>query len=414
MERRTLWIAGGAMALAGLAAAAWLMARPAPVRVVTVQRAPIVQAVVVSGRVEASARLDVGAELTATVREVLVREGDAVRAGQTLIRLADDEALAALRQAEATLQEARLRRREQADVTAPVSEQTLAQAEANLRNAEREAERARALVARGFYPTQRADEAERALAQARGAAQAARVQAQANRAGEVAAALAAARERQAEAAVALAQARLARLRLTSPAAGVVLARHVEPGGLAQPGRALLTLAVDGPLRIEAAVDEKHVRQLAPGMRARAAADADPAQPFDAVLEWIAPAADAQRGTVAVRLALPDPPPWLRPEMAVSVEIVGARREDALVVPAVAVRDPDGPAPWVLALRDGRAVRVPVTLGLRGVGHVELASGVEAGAALIPQTEKAAAGDRVRALPAAGARGPDIPQGVLSR
>ncbi|MCS6810579.1 MAG: efflux RND transporter periplasmic adaptor subunit [Tepidimonas sp.] len=123
----------------------------------------------------------------------------------------------------------------------------------------------------------------------------------------------------------------------------MIERPVEPGTLAQPGRVLLTLAAGGPLRVQAAVDEKHVRRLAVGQRARAVADADPAQPFEAVVDWIAPAA---------------------------------------------VRDPDGPEPWVLVLRDGRAVRVPVKLGLRGVGQVELTDGVSEGALLIPQTEKA--------------------------
>lgn len=414
MNRRMLWTLGAAAVLAALAGAGWLAARPTPVRVVTVQRGPIVQAVVVSGRLEASARLEIGSEVTAAVREVRVREGDAVRAGQLLVLLADDEARAALQQAQAALHEARLRRREQTDVSAPLSEQTLQQAEANLQVAEREAERARALVQRGFYPVQRAEEAERQLALARSALQAARVQAQANRSGDVAAALAQARQQQAEAALAMAQARLQRLQIASPVNGTVLVRHVEPGSLAQPGRPLLTLAVDGPLRIEAAVDEEHLRHLAVGMPARAVADADPAQPFDAVLEWIAPSADAQRGTVAVRLALPAPPAFLRPQMTVSVEMVGARRDDALIAPAAAVRDPDGPAPWVLALRDGRAQRVAVTLGLRGIGEVELTSGVQPGTVLIPQTEKAVAGDRVRALPAAVPRGPDVPQGVLSR
>ncbi|TSE20849.1 Macrolide export protein MacA [Tepidimonas alkaliphilus] len=396
MQRRAKqWIAGLGVAVAVLVAVGWWAGRPASVRAVAVQRGPIVQTVVVSGQVQAPTQWDVGSEVTATVRSVAVREGQTVRAGQLLVQLDDEEARAAVQQAEAALQEARLRRREQFAVTAPVSEATLQQAEANLRTAEREAERVRALVAQGFFSAQRADEAERAWAQARSAWQAARAQAQANRAGEVAAALLESRLRQAEAALALAQARLARTRVVSPVDGVVLARHVEPGSLAQPGRPLLTLAAQAPLRVEAAVDERHVRLLAPGLPARVAADADPTQPLDAVVDWVAPAADAQRGTVLVRLKLGNPPAWLRPAMTVSVEIVGARRDDARVAPAEAVRDIDSPQPWVLKVQDGRAVRQPVQVGLRGIGQVELTEGVEAGMLLIPQTEKALPGERVR-------------------
>jgi HlyD family secretion protein len=95
------------------------------------------------------------------------------------------------------------------------------------------------------------------------------------------------------------------------------------------------------------------------------------------------------------LALPQPPAFLKPDMTVSVELIGANRPGALVLPAAAVREADSVSPWVLALRDHRAVRVPVKLGLRGVGTVEIVSGLVVGDLAIPQTEKALPGDRVR-------------------
>ena len=169
--------------------------------------------------------------------------------------------------------------------------------------------------------------------------------------------------------------------------------------MAQPGRSLLTLAAQGSLRIDAGVDEKHLRLLVPGMAARAVADAYPNQPFDARLSTIAPVVDPQRGTVEVRLALDTPPPFLKPDMTVSVELIGGAHKDALVLPSVAVRDADREAPWVLLVQDGRAVKLPVRLGLRGVGSVEVLEGLKAGDEVIPQTEKALAGDRVRGKPA---------------
>jgi HlyD family secretion protein len=167
MDTRKKWALGALAVAAAVTALALLGSRPSPVRTVAVARGAITQSLVATGRIEASARIDLGSEVTATVREVRVREGDAVHAGQVLVRLSDDEARASLAQAEAALREARERAQEQGRVTAPVSEQ--AQAQANLRSAEREAERARALVAQGFYAPQRADDAERALATARSA-----------------------------------------------------------------------------------------------------------------------------------------------------------------------------------------------------------------------------------------------------
>jgi HlyD family secretion protein len=209
--------------------------------------------------------------------------------------------------------------------------------------------------------------------------------------------------------VAVAQARLARLSIASPLDALVLTRNVEPGSMAQPGRVLLTLAAQGSLRIDAGVDEKNLRLLTPGMPARAVADAYPGQPFDAQLTYIAPAVDPQRGTVEVRLAVPQAPAYLRPDMTVSVELVGGTKPDALVLPSGAVRDADREAPWVLLLQDGRAVRVPVTLGLRGVGAVEIMEGLKEGDQAIPQTEKALPGDRVRPGPVlAPAKGMETP------
>lgn len=400
MKPLVKWGAGALVMLA--AASAWLLAgqRGTPVQTVPVARTAIVQSVVATGQLNAPARMDIGAEVTATVLEVRVREGDKVKAGEVLVRLSDAEARAALQQARAALAEARSRATQQATVSAQVASQAVVQAQAAFTAAERDFQRTKELVAQGFFSQQKLDDARRQLDTAQSALQSARVQAQANQPSGVEPALAAARIAQAQAAVEVAQARLARLNIASPVDALVLTRSAEPGSMAQPGHVLLTLAAQGGTRIDANVDEKNLRLLKPGMPAKAVADAYPGQPFDAQLNYIAPAIDPQRGTVEVRLAVPNPPAFLRPDMTVSVELVGGMKQDALVLPSGAVRDADREAPWVLALQDGRAVRVPVKLGLRGVGAVEITEGLKEGNPVIPQTEKAIAGDKVRPGPAA--------------
>ena len=397
------------LVLAVSAAALLVSRRGTPVQLMPVVRTGIVQSVVATGRLNAPARMDIGAEVTATVLEVRVREGDRVKAGDLLLRLSDAEARSALQQARASLGEARGRALQQSSVAAPVSSQAVVQAEAAFTAAEREHQRARDLVAQGFFSQQKLDDSRRALDTARAALQSARVQAQANQPSGIERTLAASRIDQALAAVGVAEARLARLRIASPVDALVLTRSVEPGSMAQPGRVLLSLAAQGGTRIDANVDEKNLRLLTPGMPARAVADAYPGQSFDARLNYIAPAIDPQRGTVEVRLSVPNPPPFLRPDMTVSVELVGGLKKDALVLPSGAVRDADREAPWVLALRDGVAVRVPVKLGLRGIGSVEITEGLKEGDSIIPQTEKAIAGDRVRPGPVlAPVKGMDTP------
>ncbi|MBG6075545.1 efflux RND transporter periplasmic adaptor subunit [Polaromonas sp. CG_9.11] len=398
MKPLVKWGMAAALVLTVSAAALLASRRGTPVQLVSVARTGIVQSVVATGRLNAPARMDIGAEVTATVREVRVREGDRVKAGDVLLRLSDAEARAALQQARAALTEARGRATQQATVAAPVASQAVVQAEAAFTAAQREHQRARDLVAQGFFSQQKLDDARRALDMAKSALQSARVQAQANQPSGIEHTLAAARIDQALAAVGVAEARLARLTIASPVDAIVLTRSVEPGSMAQPGHVLLSLAAQGGTRIDANVDEKNLRLLAAGMPARAVADAYPGQSFDAQLNYIAPAIDPQRGTVEVRLAVPNPPPFLRPDMTVSVELVGGLKKDALVLPSGAVRDADRQAPWVLALQDGVAVRLPVKLGLRGIGSVEITEGLKEGDAVIPQTEKAVAGDRVRPGP----------------
>lgn len=396
----TRWTLAVVLLLVVVAVIFWSNRRGALVHAVAVSRAAIVQSVVATGRINAPARLELSAEVTATVQAVHVREGERVRAGQVLVQLSDAEARAALAQAQAAWHEAQRRLEQQAQVAAPVAVQTLVQAEAAWHAAQREHERVSELVRRGFYSQQKLDDAVRALDTARSARASAQVQAQANQTEGVEAALAQVRVVQAKAAWEAAQARLARLRVVAPTDAVVLSRLTEPGNMAQPGKVLLTLAAAGTTRIDAAVDEKHLRLLQPGMAAQADADAYPGQPFSARLDYIAPSVDPQRGTVEVRLNVEQPPDFLRPDMTVSVELMSGRKTDALVLPASAVRDADRAEPWVLTVDAGRAVKQPVKLGLKGVGSVEVVSGLNEGAWVIPQTEKAAVGDAVRIQPQA--------------
>ena len=394
MKIRQKWVLVAVMLGLLLMGALLLQQRGTPVQVVPVLRTNLLESVAATGRLNAPARIELAAEVTATVLAVQVREGDQVKAGQLLVRLSDAEARAALQQAKAALGEARNRATQQATVTAPVAVQTVAQADAAWRNADGEFRRSESLVAQGFFSQQKLDEARRVRDSATSVLRSARVQAEANQPHGIESGLAAVRVDQALAAVQMAQARLARLAIISPVDGVVLVRNVEPGTMAQPGRVLLALAA-GQMRIDAGIDEKHLHMLVLGMPAKAVADAYPAQPFAAQLSYIGPAVDLQRGTVEVRLALPQPPAFLKPDMTVSVALIGANRPNTLVLPAAAVRAADSASPWVLALRDNRAVRVPVQLGLSGIGTIEITSGLQEGDLAIPQTEKALPGDGVR-------------------
>ena len=156
------WFATGGLSPALLIALGWTVGRGQPVLVATVSRQAIVQSIVATGRVNSVLRVDLGAEVAGTVAEVYVREGQRVRAGDLLVRLSDAEARASLQQARSALAEARVRQAQQVGVSAPVAWQAASQAQATYVAAGRDHQRVHELVAQGFYPRQKLDDAQRA------------------------------------------------------------------------------------------------------------------------------------------------------------------------------------------------------------------------------------------------------------
>jgi len=200
----------------------------------------------------------------------------------------------------------------------------------------------------------------------------------------------------ARAQLAQAESRLAHSRLRAPAPGVVLARAAEPGDVVEPGKALLVLSRAGETRLSVQPDEKSLALLRLGQQALAVADAFPGLVFPAEVFFIAPAVDATRRTVEVRLRVPDAPAFLRPDMTVSVSVEVGRRAGALVAPADAVREAAGET-YVLVVRGGRTERRTVSIGLRAEGVVEVTGGLAEGDEVVPASAGAvSAGQRVRA------------------
>jgi len=386
--------------LAGaLALVAWRNARGPQVHVDTVTRADVTQTVVSTGRLITPARVELGSVITGTVRALLVREGDLVKRGQVLARLEDEELRAALAQARASALEADARLAQIGTLAGPVAENALARAEQNLRLAREEYERTERLHRQGFFSTSKLDEANRNLKVAEADLASALAQASANRPKGSEYALARARREQAQSAAALAKARLDYTEIRASADGTLLRKFIEPGDAVQPGKKLFELTVAGETQVTLLVDEKNSGLVSIGQRARVAADAYPDRPVDGEVFYIAAGIDATRGTVEVKLRIARPEPFLKPDMTVSAELLAGQKKGALALPAGSVRDAGGTAPWVLVVREGRAARVPVKLGLRGEGVVEIASGLAEGDRVIPPRAPVQAGDRLRADPA---------------
>jgi len=340
---------------------------------------PLVQRVVASGEVDSQSLAQVGSEITGVIAVRHVREGDAVKAGDLLLELRDDEQRARLREAEAALQQL-------IDSTRPQARATLREAENNLEQAERELQRRETLFERKLLASEPLEQARRAALTARVVRDRARFAASAVVEGG-------SEDQVLRQRLEAARANLAKTRIHAQVDGIVQTREVEPGDLVQPGRTLLTIARSGSSEILLPLDEKNLAPIELGQAARIIADAYPDRVLPARVSFIAPSVDTARGTIDVHLDLLEPADFLRQGMTVSVNIETGRREQALVLPNDALRARDGTRAQVLRVNDGVVERVSVRLGMLGTALSEVSEGLAAGdLVLIGDAEE---GQRVR-------------------
>ena len=379
MKRRSiLALAFFAALVAGLLA--WWFTRVLTVPAVLVRSAPLVRTLQFSARVATLSRVDVGSTLTGRVVQVAVAEGARVRRGDVLVRLESDELRAALAQAQATERQAAARLAGLRSTGRSVAQAAVTQAESVLRAAQAELKRTQELVARGFLSDARLDEAHRAaaVAEAQLASASAQSTAVADQGSDVAQAQA--QLALARSATTAAEARLAQAMVLAPADATVLARLVEPGQIVQPGRALMSLSLDGPLQLVAQVDERFLEQMEVGQPASVLADAFPDRRFGARVLSISPLVDAQRGAIEVKFETAQPPPdFLREDMTLSVELETARRERTLSLPVGVLRGgPSVDRATVWVERGGRAEQRELRLGLRMLESAEVLDGLADG------------------------------------
>jgi HlyD family secretion protein len=341
---------------------------------ITPVRQPMVQTIVTSGRVVQRRQSKLGAMIPGTVAEVSVEDGDRVEAEALLVRLADEDALANLAEAEASVSEAEARLARVQGVGRRMAEQALRLATIEARQAEVEFQRQQALAGTGAVSELSFERARRDRDQARSRRISAslEVAAAAPKGSDVA--VSAAALSRAQARLTAAQVAVEQTRIRAPLPGVVLKRHVEPGEVVQPGDAIVTFAGDGPLQVRIQPDESNLALLRLGQHALVSSEAFPEQRLGASISRIAPSVDPVRGTVEVDLDIDDETD-LRPDMTMTVEIEVGRTSSALVVPSWAIRDLGSDRPWVMIAKEGEARRRDVELGLEGDDVVEVVSGL---------------------------------------
>src|SRR5215510_6609897 len=369
-----------------------------------------------SGYVVAHHKIAVGAKVMGRVAWIGVEKGDRVQQGQVLVRLEDQEFRAQVNQARANVAAAQARLDQLRAGSRPQEKlkdrAAVMQAEANLRNAEAEHDRAARLYPDGIISKAELD---RVMAQrdaARAALEAARQSSTMTdigpRSEEISAA--AAQVKQMQAALDYANTQLAATEIKAPVGGTVLERIVERGEMVTPSAmgesgartSVVSLADLNDLQIELDISQQDFARLKMGQRAEIVPEAFQNLRYSGYIAEIAPEANRAKATVQVKVKVENPDEQLRPEMNARVNFLNdaAPAENGkpaarVLVPKAAVVHRDG-SDFVFVVKNSRVEQRVVRVGEATGDFYHVMEGLSGGeSAAVTGVDKLRDGDRVK-------------------
>ncbi len=291
---------------------------PMPVEVAPAVRDTVVDAIFVTGGIEAVQSIELRPEVDGRIVDILVREGTEVRAGTPLFKIDDAEIRAQVDRlkAERDLAHQALERTRRLIEQNASSEADLEEAESNYRVAEAQLE--------------------------------------------------------------LQQLRLERTVVRAPFSGLVGERFVSLGDYVTSSTRLVTLQTVDPQRAVFQVPERYANKLALDQRVTFTVAALPDTQFAGAVDFVDPVVQLPARTITVKARVPNPRRQLKSGMFLEARLATEVRPEAIVVPEDAVLPLQGSTFIWVVTEDNTATRRQVNLGVRIPGFVEVLSGVEAG------------------------------------
>lgn len=285
------------------------------------------------------------------IGKIYVDKGDLVKANQLLVEIDHTDYQHAVNQAKANLAAARAR---------------VAQQDASVRNATLTLHRMKALIKDQFVSQQDLDNAQVSYDAAVAALDSLRAQVQ-----------------QMEVAQAQAETNLAYSYIRAPFAGYVAERNLDLGayvsgataGTSTTSRGILTLHEIQTVRILIEVVEKDVPLIQVGQKADVRAEAYPERIFEGTVTRIVQALNRATRTMTVEVDLPNKDHVLKGGMFARVEVLVGSHRDAIQIPIDAVSRLED-AQYVYIVREGKAQRMPVEIGVREDNRVEITKGLD--------------------------------------
>lgn len=352
-----------------------------PVRVARVEQSNIRSVISTNGRIEPVNNFEAHAPIAASVKRVLVKEGDHVRKGQLLLQLDDANALAEAARAETQLKGA------QADLSAVERggnqeevfslDAQLVKARTDRDTAQRNLEALKKLEPQGAASAGEVRAAQNALAQADAQLNLLQ-QKQTKRYSKPEVAKVEAQQSEAHAAYAAAQDVLAKSNVRAPFDGIVYALPAKQGAFVNAGDLLLQVADLRKVLVRAFVDEPDVARLAPGEPIEVTWDAIPGRSWDAKVGIIPSTVrlHGARNVGETTCIVENTDLKLLPNVNVGVTIVTGEHQNVLVAPREAIRN-DDTNPYVLLVVDHELKRRSVDTGLSNLTQVEIKKGLAA-------------------------------------
>ena len=173
---------------------------------------------------------------------------------------------------------------------------------------------------------------------------------------------------------------LAYSEVRSPIDGVVTDRPTYPGETPPPGTPLLTVMDTSSVIARTHIPQDQAAQLKPGDAATIHAPGD--VEVSGKVTLVSPALDPNSTTDEVWIEAANPDGRLRPGTTVTIEMVARTIDDAIVIPASALlKTPEG-GTTVMIVKDGRAQRVEVEVGIRNDDRVQVTKGLGGGETII--------------------------------
>ena len=350
-------------------------------KTVAVRRGTIVATVSAAGNVSATQNEDLAYDTTGRVAKVNVQVGDQVKKGEVLMQLDTTDLQLALQSAQANLASAQANY-EAAQAKNAQNPEQLAVAKAQLDNAQAALQQAQAAYNQvawrsdiGMLPQSTA------LQQATNNYQAALANYKLTAAtiNDSALKVAQASLDQAQVAVKQAQDNLAQAQIVAPFDGVVGAVNYSVGQFADTSTTAVQVVSLGSLEVDATVSELDVPKLKLGQTASLTFDALPSKTYTATVTSISPVGTITQGVVdyPVTFTVANTTGSIKPGMTANVNIVVARAQNVLVIPARAVRF-QGQRKTVDVLENGKPVTTPIQTGLSNDQLIEVTSGLSSG------------------------------------